>query len=217
MQGHRQGRGQGQAKEEYADKSAGMWLMWAAGVGAVYSLFLELSGNAGFNPPWDPLDLTWFPLWPFNRVLVPAGLLLAAYAMTARVETKLDIRRQRGALAILFFLSLLLPLGGVFAVTYGISLLALSVRTRDTLTAVTGAMALVASVAVPALSASVPPADTADFFSRLLTDLASPCVLGLMAAALFIAASRTNPGPWPAAGGQQDTVGQQAGPERLRG
>ncbi|UPO78057.1 hypothetical protein [Arthrobacter sp. Helios] len=180
------------AKALYADKSAGMWLMRAAGAGAVYSLFLELSGNAGFRPPWETLDLTWFPLWPYHQMLMPAGLIFAAYLMTARGEKKLGIRQQRGALAVLVFAALFLPLGGVFAATYGVSLLALSVRTRETLTVVTGMMAVVAWVAVSFLSSPVP----GDHEPDLLTDLAGPGVLGLMGAALFIAAAKVNPGRW---------------------
>lgn len=197
------------AKAVYADKSAGMWLMRVAGAGALYSLFLELSGNAGFRPPWVTLDLTWIPLWPLNQVIVPAGLIFAAYLMTARVETKLGIRQQRGALAVLVFASLLLPLGGLFAVTYGVSLLALSVRTRDTLTVVTGVMAVVASIAVSflsSLSARSSPVPGDHHEVDLLSDLTATGVLGLMAAALFIAASKVDPGRW------QDAMGAEAGP-----
>ncbi|MBD8045085.1 hypothetical protein H9638_14830 [Arthrobacter sp. Sa2BUA2] len=193
--------GQEITKAGYADRSAGMWLMRAAGAGALYSLFLELSGNAGFRPPWETLDLTWIPAGPYLQLLVPAGLILGAYLMTARVETKLGIRQQRGALAVLVFAALFLPLGGVFAATYGVSLLALSVRTRETLTVVTGVMALVAWIAVSFLSSPVPGDHEPDLFSNL----SGPGVLALMAATLFIAASKVNPGRW------QDAVGLEAG------
>ncbi|MSR97383.1 hypothetical protein FYJ28_00880 [Arthrobacter sp. BL-252-APC-1A] len=166
-----------------ADAAAGASLLCAVGAGAVLALLLESSGNGGFTPPWEPLDLSvilpgeLYMLRVLLPFLVPAGLIFCAYFFVARTESRLNLRRQRGALALLGFGAVLLgfPLGGSsFSGVYGAALLALAVRTRETLTVATGVMALAAYVGTSFLSAgwTVLP------------------VLGFMAAAALTAAVR---------------------------
>ncbi|MFZ3452484.1 hypothetical protein [Arthrobacter sp. 7Tela_A1] len=136
-----------------ADAAAGAWLMCAVGTGAVLALLHELSGNGVFRPLWAPVDLSavlpgaLYPLRVILPLLVPALLIFCAYFFVARLESSLNARRQRGALALLGFAALFMSLllGSVtFSGVYGMALLALAVRTRDTLTSATGVMALAA-------------------------------------------------------------------------
>ncbi len=166
-----------------ADTAAGAWLLRAVGIGAVLALLYELSGNGGFRPPWDPLDLSgillgvYFPLHALLPLLLPSLLIFGAYAFVARIESRLKVRRQRGALVLLGFASLFLalPLWSVtFSGVYGAALLALAVRTREALTVATGVMALAAYVVSTFLSVGW---------------VVLP-VLGLMAVAAFAAAWR---------------------------
>ncbi|MGW9403660.1 hypothetical protein ACWGQ2_06755 [Arthrobacter sp. NPDC055585] len=163
-----------------ADAAAGAWLLRAVGMGAVLALLCELSGNGGFRPPWEPLDLSGIlpglhPLPVLLPMFLPALLIFCAYFFVARTENRLNVRRQRGALVLLGFASLFLapPLWSVtFSGVYGAALLALAVRTRDTLTVATGVMALAAYVVSTFLSVGW---------------VVLP-VLGLMALAAFAAA-----------------------------
>ena len=164
-----------------ADAAAGAWLMRAVGAGAVLALLHELSGHGGFSPPWEPVELSGIPageLYSLGIILLlPALLIFCAYFFVARTESRLNVRRQRGALALLGFaaLFLALPLGSTtFSGVYGTSLLALAARTRDTLTVVTGVMALAVYVVSTFLDVGW---------------VVLP-VLGLMAVAAFTAARR---------------------------
>jgi len=138
-----------------ADVAAGAWLMRAVGAGAVLALLSELSGNGVFRPPWDRVDLSRImpgephPLPVLLPFLLPGLLIFCAYFFVARTESRLNVRRQRGALALLGFAAVFLamPLGSTtFSGVYGVALLALAVRTREPLTVATGVMALAAYV-----------------------------------------------------------------------
>ncbi|MEB7504102.1 hypothetical protein [Arthrobacter koreensis] len=110
-------------------------------------------------------------------LLLPSLLIFGAYAFVARFESRLGVRRQRGALVLLSSAALfpMLPLWSVtFSGVYGAALLALAVRTRDSLTAATGVMALAAYVVVTFLSVG----------------WVALAVLGFMAVAAFVAAWR---------------------------
>lgn len=166
---------------EVADAAAGAWLMRAVGAGAVLGLLHELSGNGGFSPPWEPFDLSGIlaaELYSLGIILLlPALLIFSAHFFVARTESRLNVRRQRGALALLGFaaLFLALPLGSMtFSGVYGTALLALAVRTRDALTVATGVMALAAYAVSTFLDVGW---------------VVLP-VLGLMAVAAFTAAQR---------------------------
>ena len=167
-----------------ADAAAGVSLLCAVGAGAVLALLCELSGNGGFTPPWEPLDLSMllpgelYTLSILVPFLVPAALIFCAYFFVARTESRLKLRRQRGALALLGFAAVLLgpPLvGSSFSGVYVVALLALAVRTRETLTVATGVMALAAYVGT---------------FSFLSAGWSVLPVLGFMAAAALTAAAR---------------------------
>lgn len=166
-----------------ADAAAGAWLLRAVGTGAVLALLHELSGNGGFRPPWDPVDLTGFlpgelhPLHVILPMLLPVFLIFCAYFFVARTESRLNVQRQRGALALLGFAAVFPGFAlwsTTFSGVYGVALLALAVRTRETLTVATGAMALAAYVVSTFLSPGW---------------VVLP-VLGLMAVAAFFAAWR---------------------------
>lgn len=143
----------GSAAAVIADAYANAALMFAVGAGTVLSLLYVLSGNAAFRTPWEPVDLSFlFPgvLYPLRVLLplvVPALVIFGAYFFVARTESRLNVRRQRGALALLGFAAplLALPLWSMtYSGVYGVALLALALRTRETLTVVTGVMALAA-------------------------------------------------------------------------
>lgn len=179
----RAGESTGKSADAAADAAAGASLLCAVGAGAVLALFYELSGNGRFQPHWNPLDMSGVlpgELYPAHVIfpgLVPGLLILCAYVFVARTETRLNVRRQRGALALLIFAALFLGLvlgSTTFTGVYGLALMALAVRTRDTLTVMTGVMALAAAVAC----------------TLLYPDWAVLPVLGLMAVAAFIAALR---------------------------
>lgn len=166
-----------------ADAAAGAWLLRAVGMGAVFALLYELSGNGRFRPSWEPLDLpvvfvgAFVPVGVLLPLLLPSLLIFGAYAFVARFESRLGVRRQRGALVLLGFAALfpMLPLWSVtFSGVYGAALLALAVRTRDSLTAATGVMALAAYVVVTFLSVG----------------WVALAVLGFVAVAAFVAAWR---------------------------
>ena len=168
--------------DAYADASAGMWLMIAAGTGALLAVLFGFSGNGIPEPVWSTVHAVFaLPLaHVFVPMLMPAALLFGAYGMVARLEGRLKVRRQRGALALLAFGAILLapPLAGVFSGMYGAALLALSIRIRETLTVATGVMALAASVSV----------------SVLERGWVGACILVLTAAACFTAAWRVGKG-----------------------
>ena len=138
--------GERSAAGALADGIADVWLLRAAGIGALLSLIGVLPGlseRGGYWTPWGTFDPA--ALLPGHAVvlfpyLVPSVLIFAAWFFSSRMEARLGVRRQRGALALLGFaaIGLGLLLGGPFNGVYGVSLLALSLRTRQTLTAATG-------------------------------------------------------------------------------
>ncbi|MER1995288.1 MAG: hypothetical protein ABTA24_02150 [Arthrobacter sp.] len=169
--------------ERAADAAADAWLLRSVGAGAVLALLYQLGGSEGFVPAWEPLNLWWIlpgELYPLHVILpglLPGFLVFVAYLFVARMESRLNLRRQRGALAILVFTAVFLGLvmgSMAFSGVYGAALLALAVRTRETLTVMTGVMALAASVACAVVYPS----------------WAVLPVLGLTAGAAFIAARR---------------------------
>lgn len=139
-----------------ADAYSGAALMSAVGVGTVLSLLYVLSGNAVFRTPWEPADLSFlfpgvlYPFWSLLPLIVPAVVIFAAYVLVARKENRFNVRRQRGALALLGFAAPILALllwSTTYSGVYGAALLALALRTRETRTAATGVMALAAYLA----------------------------------------------------------------------
>lgn len=139
-----------------ADAYSGAALMSAVGVGTVLSLLYVLSGNAVFRTPWEPADLSFlFPgvlylFWSLLPLIVPAVVIFAAYVLVARKENRFNVRRQRGALALLGFAAPFLALllwSTTYSGVYGAALLALALRTRETRTAATGVMAFAAYLA----------------------------------------------------------------------
>lgn len=87
--------------------------------------------------------------------VIPALLVLGAYLLTAHGERQAGIRQQRGALAALVGLAVLMipfSAGMAFSPVYGLALLLLALRTRNVSTAVFGALALFASIFVGMLS-----------------------------------------------------------------
>jgi len=161
-----------------ADATAGSSLLGATGVGAVFALGFQLAGWGSFVPPWAPLtfeSVVMSYLWMFAPMIVPAALIFAAYLATARTESRLDVRQQRGALALLAILAAFpLPPTSAFSGIYGVALILLAVRTKETFTVVVGALALIAWGS----------------FSFLNLGWTSIPVLLLMAMAAFIAARR---------------------------
>ncbi|MBF4994970.1 hypothetical protein ITX31_12705 [Arthrobacter gandavensis] len=146
-----------------ADAYAGAALMSAVGVGTVLSLLYVLSGNSAFRTPWEPADLSLlFPgvlylFWGLLPLVVPAAVLFGAYFFVARKESRLSVRRQRGALALLGFAAPLLALplwSTTYSGVYGAALLALALRTREARTAATGVMAFAAYLGSNVLAGS---------------------------------------------------------------
>lgn len=131
------------AADRIADRIADTFLLAAVSAGALVSLLRTLNViDASVGS---------FMLWG----AVPPLLVLAAYLFTAASEGRAGIRRQRGAVAALTGLAVLsVPFVGfhlAFSPVYGLCLIALAVRTRGTLAAATGVLALGVSLA-PALS-----------------------------------------------------------------
>ena len=141
--------------ERRADRIADAALLAATAAGALCSiLWVAVKGD-------PPLFGLYYPTVQMLWTLYPALLVLGAYLLAARFEGRAGIRRQRGALAALVgfsvicaFFTYALP----FSSGYGLALLALAVRTRGTLAAATGVLA----VAV-ALGPTMARADFADW------------------------------------------------------
>lgn len=106
----------GSAAAVFADAYAGAALMFAVGVGTVLSLLYVLSGNAAFRTPWEPVDLSFllpgvlYPVLVLLPLVVPALVIFGAYLFVARTESRLNVRRQRGALVLFGFAAPFLPL-----------------------------------------------------------------------------------------------------------
>lgn len=164
-----------------ADAAAGSSLLRAAGVGAVFSAVFLLTGSDALSPWYWVSTGAISPalVWKFMPQIVPALLIIAAYRASARTERRLGIRQQQGALAVLVFLAVPFPASVPFSGIYGVALLLLAIRTRQTYTVVVGVLALVAWTGV----------------SRLGADWPSLPILVLMAIAAFIAAHRVQAAP----------------------
>ena len=129
--------------EHRADRVADASLLAAAAAGSLLSVLRIAVREIGspFTPAY-PVFLLWGA--------VPALLILGAYLLTAASEGRNGIRRQRGALAALTGLAVLsVPLIGfdlVFSPVYGLALIALALRTRGTLAAAAGVLAVSVSL-----------------------------------------------------------------------
>ena len=129
--------------ERRADRVADASLLTAAAAGSLLSVLRIAVGE--FGSPFTPA-YPFFLLWG----AVPAFLILGAYLLTAASERGCGIRQQRGALAALTGLAVLsVPLIGfdnAFSPIYGLALMALALRTRGTLAAAAGVLAVSVSL-----------------------------------------------------------------------
>ena len=158
--------------ERRADRMADAALLAATAAGALCSI---LRAAVKGDPPLSGL---YYPAVQMLWMLCPALLVLGAYLLAARFEGRAGIRRQRGALAALVGFSVICGLFThvlPFSPGYGLALLALAVRTRGTLAAATGLLA----VAV-ALGPSMATADFADW--QLMMSYVLVAVSGCIAA-----------------------------------
>ena len=144
-----------------ADAAATRWLLAATGTGALLGVAWQLAGAGGL--PFLPQNWAGTQLGRFGAGLLAAALILAAWALTARMESRHGIRQQRGAMAALAGLAVLcipfLP-DLVFSPVFGAALLLLAVRTREARTVAAGIMALAAAL-IPPVSADLPGAAVA--------------------------------------------------------
>lgn len=124
------------------DSIATKWLMRAVGTGSVVALGYEFTGwgASGF---FDALDgPSGISQW---LRFVPALLLITAWALTSREESRYGIRAHSGAMAVLAGLSVLTiglaaPYG--LSMIYGVTLLLLAIRTKDRSSIICGIFAL---------------------------------------------------------------------------
>ena len=138
-----------QLSEKAADLKAEAWLFATAALGSLACL-IRVAIEEAYPGAWLP-----FPGAELGWAVIPALLVLVAYLLTAHGERHAGIRQQRGALAALVGLAvLLIPIsaGLIFSPVYGLALLLLALRTRNILTAVFGALAFFASIFVGMLS-----------------------------------------------------------------
>lgn len=129
--------------ERRADRVADASLLAAAAAGALLSVLRIAVREIG--SPFAPA-YPFFLLWG----AVPALLILGAYLLTAASESGTGVRQQRGALAALTGVAVLsVPLIGFdFSPIYGLALMALALRTRGTLAAAAGVLAVSVSLTV---------------------------------------------------------------------
>lgn len=124
------------------------WLMRAVGTGAVAAIAYEFTGwgASGFFPH------LWLSDQPSSLVsywlqVVPSLLLLLAWIMTAREESRQGVHAQGRVMGVVAVLAIIVrgfspPFG--LATIYGLALLLLAARTQDYRTAACGILALLA-------------------------------------------------------------------------
>ncbi|MDK1328730.1 hypothetical protein [Arthrobacter sp. zg-Y1143] len=137
----------GTADARPADRRAGRHLSAATGIGALLGTAWQLAGAGRL--PFLPQNWAGTQLMSFGAGILAAALLLAAWFLTARAETRQGIRVQRGAMAALAALAVLcIPFTPdlVFSPVFGGALILLALRTREALTAALGLTALAAAV-----------------------------------------------------------------------
>ena len=132
-----------------ADAAATGRLFAATGAGALIGAAWQLAGAGGL--PFLPQDFGGTLLVSFGAGILAAALMLLAWSLTARAESRHGIRQQRGAMAALAGLAVFcIPFTAnlVFSPVLGAALILLAVRTRDPRTAAAGCTALAAALAL---------------------------------------------------------------------
>ncbi|MDM7991654.1 hypothetical protein [Arthrobacter sp. zg-Y877] len=170
------------SREMVAEVAATRWLFAATGAGALIGAAWQLAGAGQL--PFLPQNFLGTLLVGFGAGILAALLILAAWSLTARSESRLGIRQQRGAMAALAGLAAFcIPFTPdlVFSPVFGAALVLLAIRSRDVRTAAAGVVALAVALAL-AFSPDFP---------------GSALVLGLVAAAATAVAAQPSAGYSP--------------------